>query len=198
MSTPTSKKRRKPGSSADEGHADDVEDSESERRRYRLRSEYSEAEPLQTDAGWDSSSDSCPPLSGYELDRLNHHITLQDFGKGLQKAANAVFSSDRRSRYNKVSVLLLSWEDEDPELPVSLEIAALKDVFVDLYGFQVEEWLIPPQHSHMKLNMRVLNFLEDSSSRHLKIAYYAGHGKLSNHGQMLWTRLANNCFWLRT
>ena len=105
-----------------------------------------------------------------------------------------MFSSNRRSRYNQVTVLLVSWEDEDPELPVSLKFTALKGVFAGLYGFQVEKWLIPLLKSHMKLNVRVLNFLEDSCSRHLKIVYYAGHGKLSNHGQMLWTRLANN--WL--
>lgn len=32
----------------------------------------------------------------------------------------------------EVSAILLSWEDEDPNLPVSLEIAALRDVFVNL------------------------------------------------------------------
>lgn len=106
-----------------------------------------------------------PPLSGYDIDRLNHHIDLEEFGKSLQEAANAVFSEagNRRSRYSnvclfsllmsfiwlafqskdtchsglkliviQVSVILLSWEDEDPNLPVSLEIAALKDVFVNL------------------------------------------------------------------
>jgi hypothetical protein len=129
-----------------------------------------------------------PPLTGYDLDRLNYHVDLRDFGTSLQKAANAVFSSDRRSRYTQVSALLLSWEDEDPQLPVSLEIKELKDVFVNQYGFDVDEWQIPAANSHMELNMKVLQFLKDSSSKHLKIVYYAGHGKLSNHGQAIWTR----------
>lgn len=130
----------------------------------------------------------CPPPSGTELDRLHYHVDLQEFAKTLQGAVNAAFSSDRRSRYSQVSALLLSWEDEDPQLPVSIEIKALKDVFIDLYGFEVEEWQIPATESHMELNLRVLNFLKDSNTKHLKIVYYAGHGKLSNHGQSLWTR----------
>lgn len=129
-----------------------------------------------------------PPLSGYDLDRLNYHIDLQDFGTHVQKAANAVFSSDRRSRYTKVTVLLLSWEDEDPQLPVSLEIEELKDVFVNLYGFEVDEWFIPPINSHGALNLKILQFLQDSCAKHLKLVYYAGHGRLSTHGQAVWTR----------
>jgi len=135
-----------------------------------------------------ASPEKAPPPSGYDLDRLNYHIDLQEFGRGLQNAANAVFSNDRRSKYTQVSALLLSWEDEDPRLPVSLEVCALKDVFVNLYGFEVEEWQIPATNSHMELNLKVLEFLKDSSINHLKIVYYAGHGKLSNHGQAVWTR----------
>jgi hypothetical protein len=130
-----------------------------------------------------------PPLSGYDLDRLNYHIDLQDFGTDLQKAADAVFSSDRRSRYTKVTALLLSWEDEDPQLPVSLEIKELKDVLVNLYGFEVDEYKISQINSHGALNLRILQFLEASDSKNLKIVYYAGHGKLSTHGQAVWTRL---------
>jgi hypothetical protein len=44
------------------------------------------------------------PPSGYDIDQLNYHIGLQEFGRGLQLAANAVFSGtgNRRSRYTKV------------------------------------------------------------------------------------------------
>lgn len=184
MTTSTSRKRQRLASTSSEESADAVEDNDS--RQQKLRSE---ATLPQVDDEDETSPSSCPPPSGYELDRLNYHIDLQDFGRGLQDAANAVFSTDRRSRYTQVSALLLSWEDEDPQLPVSLEIHALKDVFVELYGFEVEEWLIPQVDSHGELNMKVLNFLKGSNSNHLKIVYYAGHGKLSNHGQSLWTRL---------
>jgi len=151
------------------------------------------AEPLSQYIGLPQDKTVCsfpsPPLSGYDLDRLNYHIDLQDFGTNLQQATNAVFSSDRRSKYTKVSALLLSWEDEDPQLPVSLEIKELKDVLVNLYGFEVDEWNIPAANSHGALNLKILQFLEDSSTKHLKLVYYAGHGKLSNHGQAIWTRL---------
>lgn len=92
-----------------------------------------------------------------------------------------MFSSARRTRYVQVSALLLSWEDEDPRLPVPIERNALKDVIIELYGFEVEEWQIPAVNSRMELNLRVLNFLRNSDTKCLKIVYYAGHGKLSNH-----------------
>lgn len=130
------------------------------------------------------------PLSGHELDRLNYHVYLQDFGCQLQRAANAIFPGDQVSRYSKVDVILLSWEDEDPKLPVSLEIKALAEVFLTLYGFEVEEWLIPSDNSHNKLQKKILQFLGDDEVSHLKIVYYAGHGKLTNHGTPAWTRYA--------
>jgi hypothetical protein len=129
------------------------------------------------------------PPTAHDIDRLQHHIDLQDFGKNLQNAANAAFSGGKGSRYTHRSALLLSWDDEDPNLPVSLEISGLKDVLISLYDFEVEQYDIPAANSHMKVNSRILEFMNDSSSTHLKIVYYAGHGKLSNHGQLLWTRL---------
>lgn len=160
-------------------------------KRHRLRTEAGpgEEDPAPSEDGSQlTHPDVTPPPSGYDLDRLRYHIDLQDFGKSLQNAANAVFSNDRRSKYHQTSVLMLSWADEDPDLPVSLEICALRDVFVNLYSFGVEEWQIPAIDSHMELNLKILQFLKDSSPKHLKIVYYAGHGRLSNHGQVLWTR----------
>jgi hypothetical protein len=49
---------------------------------------------------------------------------------------------------------------------------------------------IPDVNSHTALNLKILQFLDDNDTKHLKIVYYAGHGKLSNHGQAIWTRLA--------
>ena len=68
-----------------------------------------------------SSPNSTPPATLSDIDRWQHHISLQSFGDGLQAAANAVFPNVSNSRYSKVSVLMLCWEDEDPGLPVSLE-----------------------------------------------------------------------------
>ncbi len=139
----------------------------------------------------DPSDDTLVPPTGYALDRFYDHIDLEAFGKGLQTVANALFSNGkRRSKYTHVSALLLSWEDEDPQLPVSIEIAELKDVLESDYGFNVQEWQIPAEESHIELNSRVLRFLEDSSIKHLKIVYYAGHGIA------IWTRcsyMLGNC-----
>ena len=129
-----------------------------------------------------------PPPSAYDLDRLRYHIHLSDLGSTLQKAANAIFPGNQTSRYSKADVILLSWEDEDPNLPVSVEINELASVFTNLYGYEVEKWLIPSENSHNRLQTRVLEFLGSSEPEHLKIVYYAGHGKLTNHGQPAWTR----------
>ena len=85
-------------------------------------------------------------------------------------------------------MILLSWEDEDPRLPVSLEIRELADTFTQSYGFNVEEWLIPAEDCHNALQARILQFLGGNNPKHLKIVYYGGHGKLTNHGTPAWTR----------
>jgi hypothetical protein len=49
------------------------------------------------------------PPSFYDIDRLSHRIDLQEFGKDLQVAVNAVFSGTghRRSRYSQVCRVFL-------------------------------------------------------------------------------------------
>ena len=141
----------------------------------------------------DLNSSTKPPRlasgSGYDLDRLSYHVRLQDFAVDLQKAANAAFPGGQTSRYTKVDVILISWEDEDPNLPVSSEIRELADTFANLYGYQVEEWLIPAEDdSHNKLQVKILQFLWASNPTHLKIVYYAGHSKLGSNGHPILTR----------
>lgn len=133
---------------------------------------YIDEEPLPAPSR--SVSRPSPPLFGHDLDRLNYHFGLRDLGTSLQRAANAVFGGDRRSRYTRVSALLLSWEDEDPRLPVSVEIGELRGVFVDVYGFEVREWRIPDVDSHAECNMDVLGFLKEGGAGGLRIVYYAG------------------------
>ncbi|TVY82679.1 hypothetical protein LSUE1_G001812 [Lachnellula suecica] len=133
-----------------------------------------------------------PPLRPYELDRLRMDVDLQTFGKGLQQAAEAIFPNDDRSRYSEVHVLLLSWEDEDPKLPVSLEILQLLDLFQDTFGFETSTWKIPTSQSHRATNRRVDEFLGEDDPRHLKIVYYAGHGRLTSNGQLAWTSQRNS------
>ena len=137
-----------------------------------------------------SSIASTPPPSPHDIDCWQHHIDLKEFGEDLQIAARAVFPNGTKCRYSKVSVLLLSWEDEDPQLPVSLEIEKLFSVFHNIYHFDTEIWKIPDENPHYKLNQKVLDFVvpEPQSTNHLKIVYYAGHGRLSRERTLQLTR----------
>ena len=92
-----------------------------------------------------------------------------------------------------MSVLLLSWEDEDPKLPVSLEIKQLDNVFKNLYGFETETWEIPNQNCHGLLNRKILDFVmtEDDPADHLFIVYYGGHAKLTKDRLLSWTRFVH-------
>jgi len=141
------------------------------------------------DQSFPNNSDTTPPTLD-DIDRWQFHISLQEFGEGLHAAAKAVFPNDARSRYSKVFALILCWEDEDPQLPVSVEINRLFQVFRYTYNFQTEVWKIPNHNCHAKTNQKILDFVEegDDNSRHLKIVYYAGHAKLSKNRLLTWTR----------
>jgi len=136
----------------------------------------------------DSHSSSPPPPTPHELDFQQRHISLKQFGEGLQLAANTLFPNDSTSRYTKTSVLILSWEDEDPELPVSIEISRLSYVFEHVYQFEVESWKIPTKNSHFELNQKIGAFVkpEDDDRQHLKIVYYAGHARLAKNRTLVW------------
>jgi hypothetical protein len=133
-----------------------------------------------------------PPPTVDDIDRWNYHIDLQDFGAMLHAAARAVFPNERKSRYLNVSVLMLSWADEDPRLPVSQEVDALQEVFRDIYHFDTERWEIPGLNSHYKLAEKIMQFVkpEEDINTHLKIVYYAGHARLMETRTLAWTRYA--------
>ncbi|ESZ96153.1 hypothetical protein SBOR_3428 [Sclerotinia borealis F-4128] len=79
-----------------------------------------------------------PSFEPHDLSKLNHHITLPDFAKSVQKAVNASFPNDQQLKYVRVYALLLLWEDEDPKLPVSKEVKDLNKVLASGYNFEVE------------------------------------------------------------
>lgn len=140
--------------------------------------------------GYVSSPNSTPPPRADEIDRWRCHTGLEQFGQQLQEAANNAFPNTSTSRYRNVYVLMLSWQDEDPKLPVSLEVLPLVEIFRDLYHFDTEVWHIPDNNSHMEVVQKILDFanLGGNSKDDLKIVYYAGHGKLSRSRQLSWTR----------
>lgn len=189
MRSSSVRKRSKPYSGECEAGQDGIDGDQrisTEARKSKLRSGRIEVPPDQKQSP--ASANNPPQLTSYDLDQLHSKIILENFPKGVQDATNAVFSNGRRCKYTDISVHLLSWEDEGPELPVSQEIAKLRDVQVDGYGFNDDEWKIHSINRHSKLNQRILNFMEDSECKHLKIVYYVGHGRLSNHDLAVWTR----------
>ena len=138
-----------------------------------------------------SSPNSTPPPPTFDdIDRWSYHVKLQEFGQSLHAAAQAVVPNDRRSRYTEVSVLMLSWADEDPNLPVSQEIDKLQLIFQNVYGFDTEHWEIPDRMSHYKTNERVMDFVRprDDDTTDLKIVYYAGHARLMQTRALALTR----------
>ncbi len=141
--------------------------------------------------GYVSSANSTPPPpTAADSDRWHYHIDFQTFTNDLQAAANAVFPNETKSRYSKVSVLMLSWADEDPKLPVSLEMDQLYEVFRKIYHYETERWAIPDENCHYELTGKIMDFVKpDADSKaHLKIVYYAGHARLLETRQLVWTR----------
>jgi hypothetical protein len=141
-----------------------------------------------------SVDSSIPPPSACEIDRWHNHIKLRDFGNRLQAAARRAFPNDAKSKYTSVTVLMLSWEDEDPNLPVSIEISKLFDVFNQVYGFDVERWEIPDRNPQWALTQKIMEFVRPGPDERsdLKIVYYAGHGRLTKTRALAWTRYARN------
>ena len=114
---------------------------------------------------------------------------MNDFGKALQNTARAIYPNDKGSKYSQVYVLLISWQTGDPRLPVSHEIKALREVFEDVYHYNVEEFRIPDSASHVAVSERINAFINvnDDSSEDLKIVYYAGHSLLSlRNKELVW------------
>ncbi|KAH9221906.1 hypothetical protein DL95DRAFT_191807 [Leptodontidium sp. 2 PMI_412] len=123
-----------------------------------------------------------------DIDRWHRHTTLENFGRALNKRAKLVYSSESRSRYSNVHVLVIKWEREDPNLPVPHEINDLCRVFEDVYHYKTEIFEIPDKKSHARVSAKINAFIDinDDSKDDLKIIYYAGHGKLTKTKDLIW------------
>ena len=137
----------------------------------------------------DSSATSSLPPRPEEWERTVRHIGLEEFGKSLQNAARAIYPNDRRSKYTGVYVLLISWQTQDPKLPVEREINALREVLGDIYHYDIEEFRIPDIASHAAVSEKINDFVKvnNDSSGDLKILYYAGHSRLSRNKELVWS-----------
>jgi hypothetical protein len=136
-----------------------------------------------------SDTSNIPPPA-HEIDQWQRHISLQNFAKDLQTAANSVYPNKTRSRYSRVYVLIFKWKAEDPKLPVSYEIAELREVLDKIYHYDIEVFEIPEKQSHARVSEKINTFvaINDDSKDDLKIVYYAGHGRLSKTRDLVWTR----------
>jgi hypothetical protein len=142
------------------------------------------------DATQNSSRSTTPPPPASNFDKWLFHTRFEMFASDLHEAAKAVFPNTASARYRNVYVLMFKWEDEDPNLPVWLEIRRLFDVFTKLYHFQTEIWDIKDLDCHVEVNQKILDFtrLGGDSKEDLKVVYYAGHGKLTKNRLLSWTR----------
>ena len=124
----------------------------------------------------------------HDISSVNFHVRdLATFGETLTCATAAAFPTSvpsKRSRYIRVQVLLISWEED--LLGVSKEIAGLRDVFQRTYYYDTEEWQIPSIRSHNSLVRRLTDFLAAYEDREtLLIVYHAGHGRLNDDRQLI-------------
>lgn len=162
-----------------------------------LRKSEEEDNAGPNDSGFDetrsspsSSSSFSPPPRPEEITRTLKHTDIENFGKQLQRAVKTAFPCPTRSRYENVYILMLSWANGDPKLPVNLEISKLRKVLEGAYHYKVEEFEIPRQRSHYKVSAKINDFIgiNDDSSNDLKIVYYAGHSRRSETNQVVWAR----------
>ncbi|KAI9643508.1 hypothetical protein NHQ30_008127 [Ciborinia camelliae] len=126
----------------------------------------------------------------------DHHMSLQTFQEEVRKATAMAFPNDHYSRYTEVHALLISWEDEDPDLQVYAEIQSLRKVLEEDYHFEVQTYAIPNFGSHNALAKKISRFVDyegkneknvKSMKNILKIVYYGGHGSTAINGEPYWT-----------
>lgn len=95
-----------------------------------------------------------------------------------------IYRQSQRSPYNKVSVLLLRWEDDTA---AELDLVALEQVLRERYSYRTDRWAIPATAAPgMKLGVRMASFLESAGPDHLLIIHYAGHSFVGSDKQLYW------------
>ncbi|UNI15498.1 hypothetical protein JDV02_002027 [Purpureocillium takamizusanense] len=128
-----------------------------------------------------------PPAQHYvahDAPPLAERHDFESFARHLQDAAMLIQRQTERPPYSDVSVLLLSWEEDQT---VDDDLAALETVLQKQYNFGTQQWQIPTvPNPSIKLGVQMASFLEQARPDHLLIIYYAGHGYVGADNQLYW------------
>ncbi|KAB8303021.1 hypothetical protein EYC80_006326 [Monilinia laxa] len=134
---------------------------------------------------------SSPPSSistnTHDISRARYHMKeLETFAVRVEEAAARAFPNRGRSRYAEVLVVLIKWEGSDVD--TQPEFNALRSMFEICYGFTTDTWSIPSTHSHNKLMLQAVNYIEKHGTEdNLIIIYYGGHAAIDNSRQAIWS-----------
>ncbi|KAI9650691.1 hypothetical protein NHQ30_000713 [Ciborinia camelliae] len=134
---------------------------------------------------------SSPPSSistnTHDISRSRYHMKeLETFAVRVEEAAARAFPNRGRSRYAEVLVVLIRWEESD--IDAQPEFNALRSMFEICYGFTTDTWSIPSTHSHNKLMLQAINYIEKHGTEdNLIIIYYGGHAIMNNSRQTTWS-----------
>lgn len=92
------------------------------------------------------------------------------------------FQPQREQRYAAVTVLLLSWKDNDLRL-LDEELQELEDLFRNSFQYLVTRYQIPSKSPQYQLGKHMSDFLIDHGTEgNLIIVYYGGHGSPPKNG----------------
>ena len=113
-----------------------------------------------------------------------HLGTDQKFVDDLNHALSI---ADRLQTYKNVSVLLLSWAENDLT-NINKEIQDLTEVFDAQYGFETERWPIPSSRRPSNdLDSKLVEFRNTHENpSELMIVYYGGHAGFENEDEVIW------------
>ena len=93
----------------------------------------------------------------------------------LNQELQAHLGGDRLRDYDDIVVHLIYWVDGDADFKE--EATRLEDFCRKKLGYQVSQYQIPSEGSQRGLIKRVADiFNESTSTRHLTIIHYGGHG----------------------
>jgi hypothetical protein len=133
-----------------------------------------------------------------ELRPRKHYESFEEFRDTANEALQGAFPVHRQPRNATVSVLMLSWEDDD--LGVMSELIRLRQVFDQEYHFDTEIWEIPSQKPTRRLCDKIIEWKESCCENQVQqgeplpllILYYGGHAEEKVNNHCVWRRCKNN------